>query len=168
MNLERKHQKNLKKLSTEKFGMLSYTKEDIFHFERGLFNFESYKHFLLFPLKANTFFYGLQSINLSSLGFFLVQPSMLMQDYSLESNERDKYSFDADFAIVSTQVSTDDTMHITMNLLGPLLLNLLEKKGWQIISAHKFYNTKHVLNFPKFPNIQLTAAAGLQHTSPSL
>ena len=125
-------------VSTE--GLLKVT------FVKPIFGFEDLASYYLIPLKEPESFTLLQSTQDVQTSFFVTQPRLFVSDYVLDVNDEDattlcaeNHSDIADFAILTIPENIEE---ITMNILGPILINTKKGLGIQTISNIPHYTTK--------------------------
>lgn len=136
----------MKKIQSDKIGEISYEEKDIINFPKGLYGFEEYHQYLLVRNVQNEMFFFLQSVEEPSLMFVLVSPNSVFPDYELEIHESEVEGHDldsiVDFCIVTIP---EDTMKSTINLLGPVIIDVDQQVGKQTISLNQNNSTKHPL-----------------------
>ncbi len=127
-----------------KLGEINYTNEDVIHFPSGLFGFEKNKQFLLVKNDGSDVFYYLQSVEEESLTFILTDPREFYKDYVLDVEEFFVKGLEIakimDFAIVTIAKNGQE---VSINLMGPILIDIKNQMGVQAISLKKNYTTKH-------------------------
>ncbi len=134
----------MKHITSPKIGSINYEAQDIIKFPNGLFGFEEYREFLLIKNEGNDIFLFLQSITEPGLTFILIDPKSVMKEYELRVDEETLNDLDSnhvwDFAIVTIP---EDPKEMVMNLMGPILIDIKNQIGKQIISSHPEYSTRH-------------------------
>lgn len=126
-------------LKTKFFGIKQISEDQIIQFPEGIYGFSDEKSFFLFKEKKESPFYWLQSTNKEELAFVIMEPSLIVKDYlpkilpqdleSLRIHSLDECKI---FAILTIPENHPEEM--TINLQGPILINLKEKLGKQVIS----------------------------------
>lgn len=86
------------------------------------------------------------------LEFFVVQPSTVLQNYSIKVSQGDldhldiKSSEDASLLVIASLEMTEKGRRVTVNLAAPILINKSTLKGKQIIIENfKEYSPTHLL-----------------------
>lgn len=134
-------------LNTKYHGVREYTEEDVIYFKKGLPGFEEYKKFILFPLENNHTFNILHSTKDLTLGFVLVSPFSVTEDYEFElTEERQKelnVESEEDVLVMNTVTLNSKVEKITTNLKAPIIINIKSKLGEQIILADEKYPLKY-------------------------
>ncbi|MGL5722139.1 MAG: flagellar assembly protein FliW [Brevinema sp.] len=136
----------MKTIKTRDFGEVPVEGLLKVSFIKPIFGFEELSSYYLIPLKEPESFTLLQSTEDVQTSFFLTQPRLFVSDYVLDVNDEDVASLGAvdhtdilDFAILTIPSNIEE---ITMNILGPLLINTKKGVGIQTISNIPHYNTK--------------------------
>ena len=141
------------KLNTRNFGELDIDEEKIIAFPEGLPGFEEEKEFIIINNddEENPFCW-LQSVNNPDLAFVIVNPFLIFSDYSVDISEtvqeKLKIKDEKDVAVYSIVVVPEDLKKMTANLLGPIVINIRERLGKQVILDDPRYTTKHYI-FPQ-------------------
>lgn len=137
------------KLYTKYHGIREYNEGDIITFNKGLPGFENLKKFIVFSMEENSVFSILHSIENLEIGLVLVSPFYTMKDYEFELAEHEIKSLrikDKSDMVVFTTVCVDsDIKKITTNLKAPILINIKEKIGEQLILENENYPIKYPL-----------------------
>ena len=136
-------------LVTKYHGVREYSVEDVIVFIKGLPGFKELKKFIIFPLEGNDVFSILHSIEDTEVGLILVSPYTIDEDY--EFKIPDNYIKELDIAkpedvLVLTTVTLDSNIkNMTTNLKAPILINIVEKLGEQLILDNDKYKIKQPL-----------------------
>ena len=137
------------KINTEIFGEMEIDKEKIITFSEGLLAFEEEKEFVIINTDDKAQFSWLQSINTKELAFVIMNPFFAFPDYEIiipkRIQKKLKIEEEKDVAIYSIVVIPEDMEKMTTNLLGPIIINIKEKLGKQIILDDDRYTTKHFI-----------------------
>lgn len=137
-------------LETSRFGTIHVSKEQVLIFPEGLLGFESQKEYALLPAPNNQYFYWLQSTTVKELAFLVVDPFVFFPRYGVDLDKETlqhlKISEQKQVAILTiVTIPKADVKQATTNLVGPLVLNLKERLGAQIVLEGNQYTTKHQL-----------------------
>lgn len=137
-------------LNTKYHGTHEYKKEDVLTFENGLPSFKKLKKFIVFQVEENKVFSILHSIEDNKVGFAVVSPFEVLGDYEFNLDEdtikRLKIKNSKDVLVFNTVTLNSDVKKITTNLRAPIIINIKEKLGEQII----LNNDKYLIKYPLF------------------
>lgn len=141
------------KLHTKNFGLLEIEEEKIIAFPEGIPGFEEEKEFVIINNEdEENPFCWLQSINNPDLAFVIINPFLIFSDYTIDLpetvQEKLKIEDEKDVAVYSIVVVPKDLKKMTVNLLGPIIINVRERLGKQVILDDPRYSTKHYI-FPQ-------------------
>lgn len=136
-------------INTKYHGVKEYLEEDIITFKRGLPGFEDLRKFILFSVEENESFSILQSIEDDSIGIVTIPPFGIFENY--EVNLKDELLHELcikqenDVMVLSTVTISSNINKITVNLKAPIIINIKERLGEQIILDKAEYSIKHPL-----------------------
>lgn len=125
-------------LTGTRFGSIEFLLEDEFTFPEGLIGFPHLTRFLLVSHSENSPFTWLQSIDEPALAFLATDPTNFILDFSLEILDAEAVNLgltDETPTQVLTTVSIPkgDPESMSLNLAGPIILNLETKVGKQVV-----------------------------------
>lgn len=130
-------------------GKIEYKKDDIIRFEKGMLGLEELKQYLLVKLDEYDPFYLLQSIDDEDIGFILACPFDFHNEYEFDLKEdlieRLDIKKQEDVTIFTTVTLNSNVSKITTNLKAPIIINIYNKLGEQIILDKEKYQIKHPL-----------------------
>ena len=136
-------------LSTNNFGNLSIEKENIITFEQGLLGFEELKQFAIIDVEECLPFEWLVSVEDPIVAFPILNPTLFFSDYKPSLSKDDlvllniKKEKDVEmFCIVTLGKKPED---VTLNLKGPILINMKNKMGKQVVLAEDYYSLNQLL-----------------------
>jgi len=125
------------KFETKYHGIIEYDESEVIHMVKGMTAFETLKKYVLLPVEDNEVFKLFHSIEDSYIGFIVLSPYYVKKDYKvdLDSNviEELKIKDEKDVLIVNTVTLSDKIEEITTNLSAPIIINIKERLGKQII-----------------------------------
>ena len=143
------------KLSTSRFGTIDIQEDQILHMPSGMIGFPDSQRFTLLEHKKGSPFLWLQSVDDGALAFVLTDPLLFKPDYEIKINAEDKEMLrltDASngiLTLVVVSISHLEPFEITVNLLGPLVINLRENLGKQIVLSHHQYSHRYPIPLVK-------------------
>lgn len=138
------------KLYASSFGEIEIDEENILTFPEGIPGFEDSKRYIIInnPDEENPFDW-LQSVDNGDLAFVVINPFFVKPDYDIvipeSALEKLKIKDVSDVALYSIVVVPEKIEDMTVNLTGPIVINVREKLGKQIILDDHRYTTKHYI-----------------------
>ncbi len=136
-------------LSTNNFGNLRIEKENIITFEQGLLGFEELKQFAIIAVEECLPFEWLVSVEDPLVAFPILNPTLFFSDYKPSLSKDDlvllniKKEKDVEmFCIVTLGKKPED---VTLNLKGPILINMKNKMGKQVVLTEDYYSLNQQL-----------------------
>lgn len=136
-------------LNTKYHGCIEYEEKDVIYFEKGIPGFEELKEFIIFPVKDNDVFSVFHSIEKEDMGIIVTSPFNIEKEYEIQLEEEQianlKLQDEKDTLVLNTVTLNSDINKITANLRAPIVINIKEKIGEQIIINSDKYKVKHPL-----------------------
>jgi flagellar assembly factor FliW len=136
-------------LVTKYHGARTYNDEDVIVFKKGLPGFKELKKFIIFPLESNEVFSILHSIEATEVGLVLVSPFTILSDYEFKIPDTDTKELQIDKAeevlVLTTVTLSSNVENMTTNLKAPIIINIKEKLGEQLILDNDKYKIKEPL-----------------------
>lgn len=125
------------KIETKFLGKVDIEVNDIIQFKKGLPGFEEIKEYAVLPIEKDSPFALLQAVKKQEIGFVLAFPFAFKADYAFDISDEDKQELKVkqseDLAIYSIVTLNDSFHDSTLNLLAPVLINVKEKCGKQLV-----------------------------------
>lgn len=135
-------------VDSTRFGRLEVEEEIVITFPDGMIGFETCRRFVVVRHDESSAFRWLQSLEVPSLAFPVIEPNQVRPDYAPTVSDADARALDlvsdSDallFGIVT--VPPLDPRKMTVNLLAPLVVNALTRQGRQVIVQDEEYTTRH-------------------------
>ncbi len=124
-------------IMTKFFDKINIDEDNIIEFPQALPGFPEEEKFALLPLNEDSPFIVMQSVNTDKVAFLTIEPGNFIKDYEFEIDDnvvgKMKIYDDRDVLVLSIVTIRDKLENMTVNLAAPLLINLKEKLGKQII-----------------------------------
>ncbi|MBU3198742.1 flagellar assembly protein FliW [Clostridium estertheticum] len=134
---------------TKYHGIREYSNEDIIVFKKGLPGFKELKNFIVFPLEKNKIFSILHSIENVGVGLVLVSPFTILNDYEFKIPDRYikelQIGKPEEVLVLTTVTLNSNIKNMTTNLKAPIIINIKEKLGEQLILDNDKYKIKEPL-----------------------
>ena len=134
-------------IRSELLGEMEVPEESLFHFPEGLFGFEDAHGFVLLPAEREGL-YWLQSQEFSALTFLMADPFAFVQGFSVDLPDSELAAVEpadaADLAVLAivTLPRTAEECP-TINLQGPVALNVRMRVGKQLVVQDSEYDVRH-------------------------
>lgn len=136
-------------LNTKYHGIIKYNEDEIINFKKGMPGFQNLKKFILFPVEENNLFSVLHSVEEDNIGFIVVSPFNVEDGYEIELSDsllnELNIKQEKDVIIFNTVTLSSDIKKITSNLKAPIVINIKDRLGEQIILNDEKYQIKHPL-----------------------
>lgn len=133
------------KVQTTRFGTVEVDDNRVLNFPSGLLGFSSYTQYALLQPDNDGLFFWLQSTEAPELAFVVTDPATWVPDYQatirkeqMEDLELPNIENAQTFAIVNKYDQT-----LTINLQGPIVVNLANHLAMQLVLADKRWTTRH-------------------------
>lgn len=139
-------------IRTTQLGEWNVVERDIITFSQGVPGFEEYRRFVILTPDADIPFSYIQSVDEERLHFLLTNPFLFYPNYEfdLPDSVKDELKIvrHEEVGVWSIVTLKDQIADATLNLLAPVIINVAEGIGKQIILHNNTnYKTKHLL-FP--------------------
>jgi flagellar assembly factor FliW len=136
------------KITSKFLGEIEINEEQIIHFPNGIPGFEEEKQFVILPLEEQSPFAILQSVHHSHVGFVVVYPFSFYPDYAFDLAEEDieklKLNSPDDCLTYTIMTLKEPFADSTINLKAPIVINVKEKIGKQLI----LHDSDYPIRFP--------------------
>lgn len=136
------------KIETKFFGPVDIDETEVVEFAHGIPGFENHRRFVVLK-HDNSPFHVLQSVEQAGLAFILIELGKVVPEYEIDLPDEvvaelklKKPEEAFAYAIV---VLPADISQATVNLAAPIVINIKEKRGTQIILNNPAYGIKHPL-----------------------
>ena len=137
------------KVETSRFGSIDVASEDIVVFPEGPLGFPQCTRFTFLDEQGTEPFRMMQSLDVPSLAFVVVDPLAVKSDYSFDVTKEDLALIKASetdgllvYCIVTMALDLKD---VTVNLQGPIIVNSQAKLAHQYVLIDTEYTTKERL-----------------------
>lgn len=122
------------RFETSRFGKLEVAEDKVIQFPAGLLGFPQVKRYVLLDYE-DTPIKWLQAIDDPDVAFIVMEPRMLVQDYtiSLDATTRQALLLDTEEDLAILAIVRVEKGQVLANLKGPLLFNSRLKIGLQAV-----------------------------------
>ena len=135
------------KVETTRFGQIEADENRLIQFPHGLLGFPEHRDYALIQTNDEGNFFWLQSIDRPDLAFVVCDPLLFIPDYQVPIKQEDLDKIDIksmnDVQVLIIVNKIDRTL--TGNLQGPLVINVVNRQGRQLVLSEKKYSTRHPL-----------------------
>lgn len=135
------------RVKTTRFNDIEVKEEDVIELPSGLIGFPELKNYVLLDHDKDSPFKWLQSLDDGAIAFVIINPLLFKPEYTVEVSEAEVSELileneeDAVISVIITMPSNPQNM--TANLKAPLIFNLKNRKGRQVILNSSSYTTRH-------------------------
>lgn len=132
------------KIDTKFFGEVEISNNDVINFYNGIPGFEDYKKYVIFSIDENSILKCLQSTENKNVCLVIINPWDYFSDYQVELSDEEikNLEIEKEEDVQVYNVLTIRHDRITANLLAPIIVNVLKKKGKQIILSNTDYKIR--------------------------
>ena len=148
------------KIGTQRFGMLEYEEEKVITFPEGILGFPDAKKFIILHDEIGHPFQWMQSVDSPETVFVVINPREVLPSYTPRFSVRELkpirgiiYESMEAWVLVTM---APDIVEVTVNLLGPLLVNPLKRLGMQYVLTDSHYSSRHQLFAPNTEEVSDT------------
>lgn len=138
------------RVNTTRFGVVEADEEIIIELPDGLIGFEDCHRFVVVNLEQTAPIAWLQSLDDGAVAFPIIDPWLVVPKYSPVVCDFDAgvlgLSEDAPKLVYCVVTIPRGGASMTMNLLGPIVINPLSRKGKQVIVLNDQYAVRHPIN----------------------
>ena len=124
-------------IKTSRFGLVELKSEDVLTFTEGLLGFQDLRQFVLLDDPHDDIFAWLQSCELPSVAFPVLEPELFGHKYSIALNKNDLESLKLHPseapAYLNIITIPDDPTQMTANIKAPIVMNLTMKLAKQCV-----------------------------------
>jgi flagellar assembly factor FliW len=151
------------KVNTSRFGPIDISDSAVITIPHGLIGLPVSRRFAVLDGPDGTPFKWLQSVDEEWLAVVIIDPLIVKADYAVDLSRDDLADLKMDDlgqGIVAVICSIPgDLKTMTVNLMGPLVINVGKRVAKQVIQINPAYGTKHPM-FPQGADAGQTPASG--------
>lgn len=138
------------KINTSRFGEIEVEDSLVFNFIEPILGYDKLKQYVLIDNSTESPFKWLQSVDDANVAFPVTFPAYFGIDYQFTIPEDKAKMLDLSGSdnLISFNIACipqGNVQESTINLVGPIIINIENKKGMQIVLTDSKYNVKHKL-----------------------
>ena len=135
-------------LKTKHFGEIEVEEDKVILFLDGILGFEEVKKYTIIQNpNPEVPFHWLQSIDNPGLAFVITNPFLFKTDYAFDIPDKVLAHLGIvgkeDVAVFSIAVVPEELEKMTINLRGPIIINIEKQKGKQLVLDGEGYELKY-------------------------
>lgn len=134
-------------LETARFGPLSIAEDALFTFPMGLLGFARHKRYAIVDHRDDSPFKWLQSVEDGGLAFILTDPLFFKPDYHVRVKRAELSVIgpvaEEDLVVSVIMTVPQNPRDMTANLLAPLIFNMGNRKGMQLVLTDRRFPVKY-------------------------
>ncbi len=133
-------------INTAHFGEVDIEEGNILHFDKGIPGLEEDRRFALLSNEESRPISWLQSLDHAEISLPVIDPFLLCPDYSFDISTEDVVNLGIeqvrDVFVLCVLVIPANIESMTINLSAPIIINVKNKKGSQIILDDRKYRMR--------------------------
>ena len=137
------------KIRTARFGEMEIKDDDIITFPDGILGFPNHHRYCLIDSGDDTLILWLQSVDDSNVAFPVLEPKVFKNDYIVKLSQQELMQLKLEninkSAVFSILTIPKDVALMTANLKAPIVINLNDQIGKQVILQENEYSLKHAM-----------------------
>ncbi len=145
------------RVNTTRFGTINVKPDKVITFPQGILGFPEARRFILFPHGEESLFWWLQSLDDEDLAFVTISPAAVCsEEYSFKISDDMQEMLKIEEpsqveVLLLVTISNDASKSVTVNLLGPIVINVETRLGAQLILDPVKYPVKYPITSAKSP-----------------
>jgi flagellar assembly factor FliW len=135
-------------VNSRRFGLISVREDQIIVLTPGLLGFSQFHRYVLIEHQQESPFLWLQSMDNPALAFVVIDPLHIVPDYqpgplteAIQDLEAERPEALKIFVILT--IPPGQPQEMTANLMGPVVINLKNRRGKQLVIEDPRYSHKH-------------------------
>lgn len=137
------------KVKTVRFGELEVGSDEIITFPEGILGFPELRRYCLVDPGDDTLILWMQSLDDANIAFPVLEPKIFKNDYVVKLSNQELKQLkleNINQSIVFTILTIPkDVTQMTSNLKAPIVVNLREQVGRQVVLQENEYTLKHLM-----------------------
>ena len=136
-------------VQTGRFGQLTVGSDETIVIPQGILGFPEYTQFCLIDPADDTLILWLQSLDNPNVAFPVLEPKVFRLEYTAKLSGQELRELKLDnvnqSAVFSVLTIPEDITQMTANLKAPLIVNLKDRIGKQVVLQENEYSVKHLM-----------------------
>jgi flagellar assembly factor FliW len=137
------------RIHTVNFGDLEVPDDNVITFKEGLPGFSKIHRFAVLEVEELKPFQYLQALDDPPISLFIINPFIVDPTYEFRLADADMEDVNStnssDLTVFAVATIPDDATRATLNLMAPIVINLKDRFGKQVILHDSKYSVKHPL-----------------------
>lgn len=134
-------------VKTERFGEITIEQDQVIHFPEGILGFEELQRYVVVEREGQGPIRFLQALDDGRIAFAVTDPTTFRPDYLPQLWDEDraflKCDSDEDLAVLVILTVPEEVREMTANLMAPVVINVKERVGRQVVQGLGEYSTRH-------------------------
>jgi flagellar assembly factor FliW len=141
-------------LKNTRFGDIEFSENDVVVFPKGLVGLVGYRSFVIVTIDEASPFRWLQSCDDAGFAILITDPSIYVLGYAPKPRLRDLEEIGLEsiesidgapkpFLVVTVTIPEGRPLEMTLNLMGPIVINPESRLATQLVLDDETYTTKH-------------------------
>ncbi|MBD5559262.1 MAG: flagellar assembly protein FliW [Clostridia bacterium] len=131
-------------LNSSRFGEIEINDDSIITFPGGLPGLEEFERYAIIRCEPTEPIQWLQSVDDMDLALPVINPFIIHPGYEVEVEDSElefiKSTNEEDLIVLNVMVLPDKLSDMTVNLLAPILINIKDMIGTQVMMDHKSFS----------------------------
>ncbi len=136
-------------IATGRFGQLTVGEDATVVIPQGILGFPEYTRYCLIDPSDDTLILWLQSLENPNVAFPVLEPKVFRVDYTAKLSSAELRELKLEnvnqSAVLSILTIPEDVSQMTANLKAPIVLNLKQQLGKQVVLQENEYSVKHLM-----------------------
>lgn len=137
------------KIKTVRFGELEISSDEIIQFPEGILGFPELRRYCLVDPGDDTLILWLQSLEDANVAFPVLEPKIFKSDYVVKLSAQELKQLKLEninqSIVFSILTVPRDVSQMTANLKAPIVINLRDQVGRQVVLQENEYTLKHLM-----------------------
>ena len=134
-------------INTTRFGNINLEDSPVINLRGPILGFEHLNRYTLIHQKEDSAFWWFQSIDDGAVAFVVVNPCLIKEDYEPELRDDDVALLEiedpSDVQLLVVVTIRSNPTQISANMRAPIVINLKQKLGKQIVLDDDSYDVQH-------------------------